>query len=201
MYLFTLFHSPEFVVLILILALRKEFKDKRKIHYNEYSKVKLARKLIEQELKDLDDDDDSLAKNTKETPSSSQDGADTQVIKCICYNNQTNWWTSKEWLWFFELIQFCLLLNWLIDLIIILCHNWCWLLKGLITVKSPVDNQSNMWSQGVCPWGDPLWRDWGFSLWSKSANQGFWSHCKGVDPRHKMQCLAVKVSFRVNLKI
>lgn len=60
-------------------ALRKEFKDKRKIHYNEYSKVKLARKLIEQELKDLEDDDDSLAKNTKETPSSSQDGADTQM--------------------------------------------------------------------------------------------------------------------------
>lgn len=89
MYPFILFHSPEFVVLFLIVALRKEFKDKRKIHYNEYSKVKLARKLIEQELKDLEDDDDSLAKNTKETPSSSQEGADTQVIKCICYDKLT----------------------------------------------------------------------------------------------------------------
>ena len=92
MYLFpfTLIHSSEFVVLILILALNKEFKDKRKIHYNEYSKVKLARKLIEQELKDLEDDDDSVANNTKEGPSSSQDTACTQVIKCICCNNQTS---------------------------------------------------------------------------------------------------------------
>jgi len=64
----------------LVLALNKEFKDKRKKHYNEYSKVKLARKLIEQELKDLEDEDDSVANNTKEGPSSSQDAADTQVI-------------------------------------------------------------------------------------------------------------------------
>ena len=92
MYLFpfTLIHSSEFVLVILILALNKEFKDKRKIHYNEYSKVKLARKLIEQELKDLEDDDDSVANNTKEGPSSSQDTACTQVIKCICCNNQTS---------------------------------------------------------------------------------------------------------------
>ena len=63
------------------LALDKEFKDKRKKHYNEYSKVKLARKLIEQELKDLEDDDDPVANKTKEGPSSSQDAVDTQVIK------------------------------------------------------------------------------------------------------------------------
>ena len=73
-----LIYSSEFAPLILFLALNKEFKDKRKKHYNEYSKVKLARKLIEQELKDLEDDDDSVAKNTTEAPSSSQD-ADTQV--------------------------------------------------------------------------------------------------------------------------
>lgn len=88
---FTLIYSSEFVVLILVLALNKEFKDKRKKHYNEYSKVKLARKLIEQELKDLEDEDDSVANNTKEGPSSSQDAADTQVIKSVCCNNQTSW--------------------------------------------------------------------------------------------------------------
>ncbi|XP_020602211.1 protein phosphatase inhibitor 2-like, partial [Orbicella faveolata] len=76
---FTLIYSSEFVVLILVLELNKEFKDKRKKHYNEYSKVKLARKLIEQELKDLEDADDSVANNTKEGPSSSQDAADTQM--------------------------------------------------------------------------------------------------------------------------
>lgn len=91
-YIFKFFlypYLPEFVVLILVLALDKEFKDKRKKHYNEYSKVKLARKLIEQELKDLEDDDDS--NNTKEGPSSLQDAADTQVIKRICCNNQSSW--------------------------------------------------------------------------------------------------------------
>ena len=80
-------YLPEFIVLILVVALDKEFKDKRKKHYNEYSKVKLARKLIEQELKDLEDDDDPVANNTKEGPSSSQDTVDTQVIKSICCNN------------------------------------------------------------------------------------------------------------------
>ena len=94
--LFTFFlylniYLSEFVVLILVLALNKEFKDKRKKHYNEYSKVKLARKLIEQELKDLEDDNDSVENNTKEGPSSSQDGADIQVITSICCNNQTSW--------------------------------------------------------------------------------------------------------------
>ena len=94
--LFTFFlylniYLSEFVVLILVLALKKEFKDKRKKHYNEYSKVKLARKLIEQELKDLEDDNDSVENNTKEGPSSSQDGADIQVITSICCNNQTSW--------------------------------------------------------------------------------------------------------------
>ena len=74
----------------MVLALNKEFKDKRKKHYNEYSKVKLARKLIEQELKDLEDDNDSVENNTKEGSSSSQDGADIQVIKSICCNNQTS---------------------------------------------------------------------------------------------------------------
>lgn len=56
--------------------LKKEFKDKRKKHYNEYSKVKLARKLIEQELKDLEDDDD-ITDSKKEGPSSSE--ADAQM--------------------------------------------------------------------------------------------------------------------------
>ena len=99
--LFTFFlylniYLSEFVVLILVLALNKEFKDKRKKHYNEYSKVKLARKLIEQELKDLEDDNDSVENNTKEAPSSSQDGADIQVIKSICSNNQTSWRFSGD---------------------------------------------------------------------------------------------------------
>jgi len=86
---FTVVNSSEFVVLILVLALNKEFKDKRKKHYNEYSKVKLARKLIEQELKDLEGDDDSVANNTKQGPSSSPDTA--EVIKNISCNNQTSW--------------------------------------------------------------------------------------------------------------
>ena len=64
--------------LTLVVDLKKEFKDKRKKHYNEYSKVKLARKLIEQELKDLEDDDD-ITDSKKEGPSSSE--ADAQVMK------------------------------------------------------------------------------------------------------------------------
>ena len=58
--------------------MKKKFEEKRKYHYNEYSKVKLARKLIEQELKDLEDDDDDTD-SKKEQPSSSQTDADTQV--------------------------------------------------------------------------------------------------------------------------
>lgn len=37
---------------------KKVFLDKRKFHYNEYDKVKLARELIEKELAELEDDDD-----------------------------------------------------------------------------------------------------------------------------------------------
>ena len=59
--------------------MKKKFEEKRKYHYNEYSKVKLARKLIEQELKDLEDDDDDDTDSKKEQPSSSQTDADTQV--------------------------------------------------------------------------------------------------------------------------
>ena len=91
-----LIYLSEFVVLISVLALKKEFKDKRKKHYKEYCKVKLARKLIEQELNDLEDDNDSVENNTKEAPSSSQDGADIQVIKSICSNNQTSWRFSGD---------------------------------------------------------------------------------------------------------
>lgn len=60
----------------------REFKDKRKKHYNEYSKVKLARKLIEQELKEIDDDD-GASNNKTEEPSSSKaeatGSADTEM--------------------------------------------------------------------------------------------------------------------------
>lgn len=61
---------------------KKAFKDKRRVHYNEYSKVKLARKLIEQELKDLDDDDNDGSLDSAKEGSSSTDAcaADTQVI-------------------------------------------------------------------------------------------------------------------------
>lgn len=45
----------------------KEFKEKRKKHYNEYSKVKLARKLIEQELKDIEDDGDATDSKADDT--------------------------------------------------------------------------------------------------------------------------------------
>ncbi|XP_032233747.1 protein phosphatase inhibitor 2 [Nematostella vectensis] len=38
---------------------KKEFEEHRKYHYNEFAQVKLARKLIEQELKELEDDDDA----------------------------------------------------------------------------------------------------------------------------------------------
>ena len=60
---------------------KKAFKDKRRVHYNEYSKVKLARKLIEQELKDLEDDNDGSLDSAKEGSSSTDAcAADTQVI-------------------------------------------------------------------------------------------------------------------------
>ncbi|XP_027044896.1 protein phosphatase inhibitor 2-like [Pocillopora damicornis] len=60
---------------------KKAFKDKRRVHYNEYSKVKLARKLIEQELKDLDDDDNDGSLDSAKEGSSSTDAcaADTQM--------------------------------------------------------------------------------------------------------------------------
>ena len=61
----------------------KEFKDKRKKHYNEYSKVKLARKLIEQELKDLEDESDTKESATEGPSSSDAVGVDTQVMMRI----------------------------------------------------------------------------------------------------------------------
>ena len=67
---------------IWVLEVEKEFQEKRKKHYNEYSKVKLARKLIEQELKDLEDDDGTTDSKTEEPSSSSEAAtADTQVMK------------------------------------------------------------------------------------------------------------------------
>ena len=77
---------------VLVLKLNKEFKDKRKKHYNEYSQVKLARKLIEQELKDLEDGNDSaVSDSTKDGASSSETAADThcQVIKHIHYDQSS----------------------------------------------------------------------------------------------------------------
>ena len=59
--------------------MKKKFEEKRKDHYNEYSKVKLARKLIEQELKDLEDDDDDTDSKKEQPSSSAQTDADTQV--------------------------------------------------------------------------------------------------------------------------
>ena len=66
---------------IWVLEVEKEFKEKRKKHYNEYSKVKLARKLIEQELKDLEDDNDTTDGKIEEPSSSEAASADTQVIQ------------------------------------------------------------------------------------------------------------------------
>ena len=60
----------------------KEFKEKRKKHYNEYSKVKLARKLIEQELKEMEDDDGTSNSKTEESSLSKAEAtgsADTEV--------------------------------------------------------------------------------------------------------------------------
>ena len=45
------------------LAIQKQFKDKRKHHYNEYSKVRLARELIEKEMAELEDDDNNAGVN------------------------------------------------------------------------------------------------------------------------------------------
>jgi len=54
------------LALISLLEKRREFQKHRKEHYNEFSKVKLARKLIEEELKALeeDEDDDSAQSST-----------------------------------------------------------------------------------------------------------------------------------------
>jgi protein phosphatase inhibitor 2 len=38
---------------------KKVFKEKRKDHYNEYGNVKLARELIEKELAELEEDDET----------------------------------------------------------------------------------------------------------------------------------------------
>ena len=37
---------------------KKEFRDKRKNHYNEFTNVKMARELIAKELSELEDDKD-----------------------------------------------------------------------------------------------------------------------------------------------
>lgn len=50
---------------------RKEFKKHRKDHYNEFSKVKLARKLIEEELKALEEDDDDAGTSAQKPVSAS----------------------------------------------------------------------------------------------------------------------------------
>lgn len=42
---------------LFIAETQKAFLDKRKHHYNEYEKVKLARELIEKELAELEDEE------------------------------------------------------------------------------------------------------------------------------------------------
>ena len=66
------------------LVKEKEFNEKRKKHYNEYSKVKLARKLIEQELKDIEDDGDATDSKADDTALSEVPVAaavDTEVMR------------------------------------------------------------------------------------------------------------------------
>ena len=73
------FNKPYNIADCFDLEVKKKFEEKRKYHYNEYSKVKLARKLIEQELKDLEDDDDDTDSKKEQPSSSAQTDADTQV--------------------------------------------------------------------------------------------------------------------------
>ena len=47
------------VGMLLFLAIQKQFKEKRKHHNNKYSKVKLARELIEKEMAELEDDNNA----------------------------------------------------------------------------------------------------------------------------------------------
>ena len=79
---------------------QKVFKDKRKQHYNEYSKVKLARKLIEQELKDLEDDNDTSTDAAKEGPSSPNTSADSQVRNCTLETFSIRFFLGKRKLQF-----------------------------------------------------------------------------------------------------
>ena len=48
-------------------AIQKQFKEKRKHHYKEYSKVKLGRELIEKEMAELEDDDNNAGVNKQAT--------------------------------------------------------------------------------------------------------------------------------------
>ena len=58
-----LFMKSSNVGMQFFLAIQKQFKEKRKHHYNEYSKVKLARELIEKEMAELEDDDNNAGVN------------------------------------------------------------------------------------------------------------------------------------------
>lgn len=52
-------------------AKRMEFEQKRKKHYNEYQMVKLARKLMKEELGEQEEDDDQAGESKEFTPGQS----------------------------------------------------------------------------------------------------------------------------------
>lgn len=60
----------------LIPARRLEFERRRKAHYKEFEAVKLARKLIEEELADDDDDEDDANATTEKTKQSTAEAED-----------------------------------------------------------------------------------------------------------------------------
>ena len=83
------------VIWIFIFAAKQaEFKNKRKHHYNEAYNIKLAKQLIEQELAELEDDDDSNTASAnkdsvKETDSAGKSASEEnmqhwRLLKMLC---------------------------------------------------------------------------------------------------------------------